>query len=39
MAVRFGVAPSVVLQWSELDFIYCLAAMKLESDDRRNNRN
>jgi hypothetical protein len=39
LAVRFGVAPSVVLQMSETDFFYCLAALKLEADDRRNSRN
>jgi hypothetical protein len=39
LAVRFGVAPSAILQWPESDFFYCLAALKLESDERRNSRN
>jgi hypothetical protein len=35
LAVRFGVAPSVVLGFSETDFLYCLAALKLEADEHR----
>jgi hypothetical protein len=35
LAVRHGVPPSAILQWSESDFLYSLAALKLEHDEHR----
>jgi hypothetical protein len=39
LAIRLGVPPTAVLQFSDLDFHLCLACLKLENDDRNNSRN